>query len=196
MYRLTGACSVGENAGQIISAIDIEGNAMRYIRDLLLTDNFLIKGHIHTGGQRLSTFLNNTPRSFLEIEETTLTSPVHSERIAAARIMVRVDEIILAHEIEEAGDESLRLLAEMEKNQVEVTAFFGGTRPFQLAGKVSERAIERTRSRRYDFMVVVEPKFQETTGQAGHDYSAFENLPYVIANRNRVSMIFRSPVAP
>ncbi len=193
---MTAAFNVGNNALQIASATGNEGDAMRYIRDLLLTDHFLIRGHINTGGQRLSTFLNNTPKSFLEVEETTLSSPAGSERFSAARIMVRLHEIILAHEIEEAGDETLKLLAEQEKNQTAVAAFFSGTRPFQLVGKVSERAIERTAGSHADFIVMVEPRFRETAGYAGVDYAAFRNLPYVIANRNRISVVFRSPVRP
>jgi hypothetical protein len=169
---------------------------MKYIKDLVLTDNFLIKGHINSGGQRLSTFLNNTLRDFLDIDEVTLIHSVHGGRIATMQMMVRVDEIILAHEIDVAGDEGLRLLAKEERDAIEVAALFGGTTPFQLFGKVSERAIERNRSGRYDFIVVVEPKLRETTDQAGHEFAAFENLSYVIANRNRVAMISRSPMVP
>ena len=116
---------------------------MKYIKDLLLTDTFLIKGHLNTGGQRLSTYLNSTPRSFLEVEKAILVNHVQREDAETARILVRVDEIMLAHEMETTGDESLRLLAEPEKDLLAIAAHTGGMTPLKLSGKVSRRAIER-----------------------------------------------------
>ena len=157
-----------------------------YLKDLLLTNAFLIKGHINTGGQRLSTFLNNFPRRFLEIEEVTVMDPVQDTHFTTTRMLVRVEEIILAHELEETGDESLRHLAGQDRDDTVANIQFSGTTPFQLWGKVSTRAIERDSSGQYDFIVVVEPKILGLTNKA---QDVLKDLPYLIANKSRMALI-------
>ncbi|MBZ5498644.1 MAG: hypothetical protein LAP85_19790 [Acidobacteriia bacterium] len=164
---------------------------MKYIKDLLLTDTFLIKGHLNTGGQRLSTYLNSTPRSFLEVEKAILVNHVQREDAETARILVRVDEIMLAHEMETTGDESLRLLAEPEKDLLAIAAHTGGMTPLKLSGKVSRRAIERDTPTCHDFVIVIEPKLRGLTDKAAQICAVFDGLPFVIANRNRLAIIFR-----
>jgi hypothetical protein len=165
---------------------------MRYLKDLLLTDRFFIKGHINTGGQRLSTFLNSTSKRLLEMEEVTLVKLDGEERVLSAWMQVRVDEIILAHEMEAAGDEGLRLLAERgRREEIAVTAHFSSNAPLQLLGKVSKRAIDCNSPRPHDFIVVLEPKLRGLTGKLAHEYAVFENLPYVIVNKNRLAFIFQ-----
>lgn len=163
---------------------------MKYLKDLLLTDRFFIRGHIKTGGQRLSTFLNNTSKRFLEMEEVTVVKHDGNERVVTAWMRVRVDEIILAHEMEVSGDEGLRMLAERGRDEIAVTASFSCNTPLQLSGRVSRRAIDCDSPRHHDFIVVVEPKLRGLTGKALHKHAAFENLPYVIVNRNRLAFIF------
>jgi hypothetical protein len=162
---------------------------MKYVKDLLLTDTSLLKGHLKTGDQRLSTFLNTTPKRFLEMDKVTVVNHARGERVLIAQMLVRVEEILLAHEMEETGDEGLKLLAEREKDEVAVTAHFGGSMPLQISGKVGKRAIERDISVRHDFIVVVEPKVRELPAKAANEYTILENLPYVIANRGRVAFI-------
>lgn len=161
---------------------------MRYVKDLLLTDMFLLKGHVKTGDQRLSTFLNTTPKRFLEMDEVTFVKHTGGESVSVPQMLVRVEEILLAHEMEETGDEGLKHLAEREKDEAAVTVFFGGAMPLQLSGKVSKRAVERATSR-HDFIVVVEPVLQVFTGKASHEFAIFEDLPYLIANRARLAFI-------
>jgi hypothetical protein len=162
---------------------------MRYLKDLLLTDTFLLKGHLKTGDRRLSTFLNTTARRFLEMDEVTVVDHSRGERVLIARMLVRVEEILLAYETEDTGDEGLKLLAEREKDEVVVNAHFGGALPLQFSGKVSKRAVERDVSASHDFIVVVEPKLREIPRKAAHEYAIFEDLPYVIANRGRLAFI-------
>ncbi len=159
---------------------------MLYLKDLILTELFLLKGHINTGDHRLSSFLNGIPKRFLEMHEVTATDVVHGVRSMHPRILLRIEEIIFAHELAETGDESLRELAEREKDEVTVTARFSGATPWILSGRVSRRAIERDTSGQHEFVVFVEPKFEglSSTGQ-----NAFKDLPYVIANRRRIALI-------
>jgi hypothetical protein len=162
---------------------------MRYLKDLLITDNFLIKGHASTGGQRLSTFLNNNRKPFLEMDEVTLIGHDSDESVLVPWMLVRTDSILLAHEIGEAGDEGLKGLAEQETDKVTVTVHFNGRTPLQLAGKVRKRALNSEASGHHDFIVVVEAKLQGLNFQTTPEYAVFGNLSYVIMNRNRVAFI-------
>jgi hypothetical protein len=159
---------------------------MIYLKDLILTDAFLIKGHINTAGQRLSTFLNNFHKRFLEVEEATVRDQVQDTSFTTARMLLRVEEILLAHEREDIGDEVLRHLAEEERDDIPVTIQFNGVVRFQLLGKMKKRAVERDSSGQHDFLVVVEPKLLGLTSKA-LDY--FEDLPYLIVNKSRIAHI-------
>jgi hypothetical protein len=164
---------------------------MKYRKDLLLTDTFLLKGHLVTGGQRLSSFLNSTPKRFLEMNEVTVIDHAQGECVQIPRMQVCVDEILLAHEMEVTGDAGMRLLlAERERDEVALTVHFGRAIPLQLSGKVSRRAIDRDAPGRHDFIVVIEPRLQGLTGKAAEECAVFVKLLYVIANRNRIAFIF------
>jgi hypothetical protein len=163
---------------------------MRYLNDLILTDTFLLRGNIDTGGQRLTSFLNNVPKRFFELHEVAATNHVTDEQFTATRMFVRIDEVLIAHEIGEGGDDRLRLLAAEERVEIPVTAQFGGTLRLQLLGKVHKHGIERETSGPHDFIVVVEPKIQGLRGTAASEYAGFKHLPYVIANRNRLTFIY------
>jgi hypothetical protein len=163
---------------------------MKFLKDLLFTDMFLIKGHANTGGQRLSTFLNRIPKRFLEMEETTLIKHDGSGRFFAPCVQVRVSDIIFAHEMEVTGDESLRFLAEHERDDIEVNAYFSGITPLQLSGKVRKRALAPDALNGNDFIVMIEPRLEGFTPGPAPEYTIFENLPYAIVNKNRLAFIF------
>ena len=164
---------------------------MKYLKDLLFTDTFLIKGHVNTGGQRLSTFLNSTRKRFLEMEEATLIKHDGGDRVLTEWMLIRVDDILLAHELEVTGDEGLRLLGERARDEIAITAHFSGNLSLQLSGKARKRAIDSDTLRHHDFVVVVDPVLQGFTLERAPEYAVFENLPYVIVNRNRIAFIFR-----
>ncbi len=159
---------------------------MIYLKDLLLTDAFLIKGHINTANQRLSSFLGNFARRFLEIEEAVVTDCVRDEVFNATRMLMRVEEIIVAHEMEEIGDDGLRHLAGQERDDTVVTIQFNGAARFQLTGRVSKRSMERDSSSPHDFLVVVAPKLVGITGKS---MDVLRNLPYLIVNKSRIAFI-------
>ena len=160
-----------------------------YLKDMILTDTFLLKGHISTGGHRLSSFLNNIPKRFLEINEVTVTDHIRDMRFTNARMMLRVEEIILAYELAETGDESLRLMAAQERDEVTVTARFSGAVPLIASGRVSRRILEHDMPGQHEFVVLSEPRLD---GLPGTVQDAFKDVTYVIANRGRIALIYES----
>lgn len=162
---------------------------MRFFKDCLFTDMFLIKGHVNTGGQRLSTFLNGARKRFLDVEEATLIRHDGSGRTQAAWAQVRTDQILFAHELEDSGDEGLRLLANRERDEIEVTAYFDGNHPLHLSGKVRKHSLEVNTPRGHDFIVVLEPRFEGLSIPSAPEFAVFKNLHYAIVNRNRLTLI-------
>ena len=164
-----------------------DGDRMMYLKDLVLTDTFLLKGHINTGSQRLSSFLNSIPKRFLEMNEVTVTDYVRGVRFTNSRMLLRVEDVLLAHELVETGDESLRFLAAQERDEVTVTARFGGATSLIVSGRVSRRTLEHDTPGQHEFIVLVEPSLE---GLTTIPQDAFKDLPYVIANRGRIALIY------
>ena len=160
---------------------------MMYLKDLILTDTFLLKGHISTGDHRLSSFLNAIPKRFLEMNEVTVIDYIRGLRSTNSRILLRVEKIILAHESGEQGDESLRLLAAQERDEATVTAQFSGSTGLVVSGRVSKRALEHDTPGQHEFIVFSEPRFEGLTSIA---QDAFKDLPYVIVNRGRIDLLY------
>jgi hypothetical protein len=164
---------------------------MRFLKDLLFTDTYLIKGHASTGNQRLSTFLNSTQRHFLEMEEATLIRHEGGEPARADWMLVRVNDILFAHEMEQTGDEILKQLAEKERDEMKVTLHFNGNKSLRLSGKVRRRAFDPAGPGGHDFIVVLEPGLSGHDAQETSEYAILEALPYAIVNRNRVAFVFQ-----
>ncbi len=162
---------------------------MRYLKDLLVTDRFLIRGHIGTGGQRLTTFLNNTPRRYVEMNEATIVEHCRRDPSYFARTFVRLQEILLAYEMEETGDEILKTLAERDRYEVPVTAHFGGCLSLQIQGTMSRRVLDRDASGGLDFIIVLKPEIRGLANRTEGEYEVLDNLPYIIANRERMALL-------
>ena len=164
---------------------------MRFLKDVLYTDTFLIKGHADTGERRLSSFLNNTRKRFIEVEEATLFRHDGGERIPSSRMDVNIRDILFAHESEDTGDEVLRNLAKQKRDEIGMTAYFSSTTPLQLSGRIHKSAFDSDPQRRHDFIVVVQPEFQGLPGNTTSEYELLRNLDYVIVNRDRLAFIFQ-----
>jgi hypothetical protein len=162
---------------------------MKYLKDLLLTDTHLLKGHVVTGGQRLSSFLNATPRRHLEMYDVTLCGQSPAETVTMPRVLVRVSEILLAHEMDEAGDQTLKILAESERDEIPIVAFFGGATPIRIAGRASKRVMERGAGGSRDFIVIIEPMLEGVPAGTSPEFAVLSSLRYVIANRSRMALI-------
>ena len=169
--------------------MSLEIDSMRYLKDLLFTETHLIRGHANTGDRRLSTFLNRTRKYFLEMEEATLIRHDGGGTLQAGWMLVRLDDILLAHEMEVTGDEGLRLLGKNAGSEIDITAHFNGRLPLQLSGKVRKRAIDSDAVRGHNFFVVADPVLRGFTANPSREYAIFNKLPYLIANRNRIAFI-------
>jgi hypothetical protein len=163
---------------------------MRYLKDILFTDTYLIKGHIHTGGQRLSTFLNTTRKRFLEMEEATCIKHSSGEAAQAGEMLISIDDILLAHEMEVTGDEAMRQLGDRVRDEMPITLHFSGDIPLEISGKVRKRAIDTDVLRDHDFVVVLQPVLRGLTAKPAPEYSILEDPSYLIANRKRIAYIF------
>jgi hypothetical protein len=164
---------------------------MEYVKDLFLTESFLVKGYVKTGGRRLTTYLNNLDARFLEVHDATMVGVLQGDRIVTARAMVSVDEILLANElIESAGDEMMRHLADPEKNKALVNLYFGGRLPLEVSGKMLRRAYNRKDLGEQDFLVVTDPTIEGLAGKKPREFAVLKRAPYLIVNRRRIAYVF------
>ncbi len=164
---------------------------MIFLKDVIYTDTFLIKGHVKTGERRLSSYLNETRKHFIEIEEATLLRHEGGERIPASRMQVNVRNILFAHESEDTGDEVLRNLAKRQRDEIRVMTYFSSATPLQLSGIIHKRMTDSNTNRLHDFIVVVQPEFLGLPDNVASEYDLFRDLRYVIVNRNRLAFIFQ-----
>jgi hypothetical protein len=162
---------------------------MKYVKDLLITDRLLLKGHVNTGSKRLSTFLNDHRGQFLEMDEVMLLKHESCERVSVPSMMLRIDEILLAHELGEAGDEVLKGLAERQKDEMSVAVHFNGHTSLQVSGEVRKRAWNAGTLHQHHFIVMVEPKLTGLPLKEAPEYAALKNPSYVIVNRNRIAFV-------
>jgi hypothetical protein len=164
---------------------------MRYLKDLLFTDQYLIKGHAHTGGQRLSSFLNSTRKRFLEMEEATLIKHNGGDRLQIEWMLLRVNDILFAYEMEQTGDAGLRNIAARDKPEMAVTIHLKWDTPMQLSGMVRKRAMNSDMLFNHDFLVMINPILQGVTAKPVPEYALLENVPYLIVNRDRIAFMMR-----
>ena len=163
---------------------------MKYYKDVLFTDRYLIKGHVKTGSQRLSTFLCNARRRFVEMEGATLIDHDKLDRLQVERVLVSVDEILIAYEMEETGDEGLRTLGVREKAEMEIHIELNAGTPIRLSGKVRRRTMEWGAFRNHDFIVVVDPALDGFRIKHSPEYSFLKGIRYMIVNSNRAAIIY------
>lgn len=162
---------------------------MRFLKDLLFTDKHLIKGHVKTGGQRLSTFLNNNRKRLLEVEEAALITHHGGNRAQSSLLMARINDILFAYEMEESGDEGLRNLGGRDKAELAVQIHLASDAPLLLTGLVRKRALDSDATRRHDFLVLMKPSLKGFTAPAAPEYALIKGAPYLIVNRDRISII-------
>ncbi len=161
---------------------------MKYFKDCFLTDDFFIKGHVPTGGGRLSTLLNRPHRQFVEVEDATCIRAPDC-RLQAARVLLRIDEILMAHEACEAGDCGLRVLAGQAAERVEVVVHVSGRAPLEVRGRLRRSLYEREDPGMRPFVVLTEPRIRASDGAADLVRRFPEKLDYVILNLGRASLI-------
>jgi len=165
---------------------------VEYVKDLFLTESFVVKGHVQTGGKRLTNYLNSLPHPFVEVNDATMVGVAQGDRIVTARAMLAVDEVLLAHElVESAGDGLQRQLSDLEGERALVNVYLGGKLPIEVSGRMLKRAYARSDLGDQDFLVITEPTIEGLpAGQGGREISLLKRLPYVAINRRRIAYVF------
>ncbi len=164
---------------------------MEYVKDLFLTESFLVKGLVKNGGKRLSTYLNSITAPFIEVHDATLIGVTQGDRIVTARAMIHRDEILLAHElIEAAGDQTLKTLSEAQDERTLVNLYFSGRLPLEVSGKMLKRAYNRKDLGDQRFLVVTDPSIEGLGGKKAREFSVLTRAKYLIANRDRIAYVF------
>jgi hypothetical protein len=161
---------------------------MRYLKDYFLTDDYFVHGHAVTGRGRLTSQLNGRDREFVEIELATRVR-WDGQAISCGRTVIRLDEVLLAYEVAETGDEALRQLAGQNGEKVEVIICMGSRMHLEVRGRMRRGVCEREDLGPHRFIVLTDPHL------AGLDDSdrllgCFpRDLPYVIVNRRRIQLL-------
>jgi hypothetical protein len=164
---------------------------VEYVKDLFLTESFIVKGHVQTGGRRLTNFLNSLRQPFVEVHEATMIGVAQGDRIVTARAMIAVDEILLANElVEAAGDEGQKQLADLDGERAQVNVYLGGRLPIEVSGRMLKRAYVRTDLGDQNFLVVTEPRMEGLPASQGREMALLKRLPYVAINRRRIAYVF------
>jgi hypothetical protein len=164
---------------------------VEYVKDMFLTESFLVKGLVRNGAKRLSTFLNSSTAPFIEVHDATLIGVTQGDRIVTARAMIHRNEILLAHElIEAAGDATLKSLAASADDRTLVNLYFSGRLPIEVSGKMLKRAYNRKDLGEQKFLVVTEPSIEGLGGKKAREFSVLTRAPYLIVNRDRIAYVF------
>jgi hypothetical protein len=162
---------------------------MEMINHLLLTDAFLVKGHIETSGRRLTNFLNGFKKDFFPIHDVTLIAMDGGDKILSNEALVPLESIILAHEfLEEGGDNVAKHLGRKDPPAASISAFYRGAYRLDLAGRVKPHSIEEGNGN--PFFVVQDPTVSGFGQKRAREFSLLKKLPYVIVNRRKLGAVF------
>ncbi|HET6204228.1 MAG TPA: hypothetical protein VFI25_15660 [Planctomycetota bacterium] len=159
------------------------------VADLLVTDTFLIKGRVEGKYARLSKVLDDAHRCFLAVREATLIDLQTRERVLTPRVHVNLDEVVLAHELVDAGGDLFQAALARERESVRIRAFHAGRSNLEIAGRVRPNAYEPSDGARR-FFVVEAPEIRGIRLEGDKDLEILRGLPYVIVNRERLSYIY------
>ena len=167
-----------------------EGGAVTpvFVEDVFVTDAFLIKGRLRNKSKRLSNFLEDIQRSFLQVDDATMVSLRGSEVIRTPTVMVNQKEIICAHELlDQGGDEALRRLA-LPNKTVRIRAFYNGAVQFELAGNVEPGAYEMQGNGR-KYFTMQEPALRGL--ELDHpELSFLQRLDYAIVRKDKMAYVY------
>ncbi len=104
-------------------------------------------------------------------------------------MLVKIDEVLLAHELVEAGgDQSLKALADADRDLAGIRLELACRCGLSLTGKVSQRFFDREDLGTYRFIVVDTPGVAGFPGCDGGVPGPLRDLPYLIVNRTRIAL--------
>lgn len=165
---------------------------MEIIKDLILTDCFLIKGFIETGGMRLSDYLDNLKRSYIPVQSVTMVDLEQGRAVSAHEALVRREEIIVAHEfLDVSGDRNMRNLMDERAFSQTVDLYHTGGIGIEVSGRMRSGAYEAM-DKEKNFFVILEARIRGLDTSINPELKLLDTLPYAIVNRKRIGYIFKS----
>ncbi|MFO0982299.1 MAG: hypothetical protein U1E76_11280 [Planctomycetota bacterium] len=163
---------------------------MELINHLLLTEAFLVKGHVDTGGRRLTNFLNGHQKAFFPIYDVTMIAMDGGDKILSNEAFVPLDSVVLAHEfLEEGGDTIAKRLGRKELPTASISAFYRGAFKLDLAGRIRPKTVEDANGVN-PFFVVQDPTVAGLGQRKAREFNLLRKLPYLILNRKKLDAVF------
>lgn len=158
------------------------------VEDLFLTAAFLIKGRIAKKYHRLTKVLEDSDRTFLQVEDAVMVSLRGGDVIRTPSVFVNRDEIIFAHEFVEAAGDSMQKQLAADDKRMRIRAFYSGSVQMELSGKIRPNAYEPSDSGKWYF-IMQEPVIRGLP--LDHpELKVLKNLPYVIVRKKRLAYIY------
>ncbi len=163
---------------------------MEIVKDLILTDCFLIKCLIDTGGMRLSDYLDNLNRSFVPMRNVTMIDLDKGASLSSHESFVRIDEIVVAHELlDVCGDRNMRNLVDEGAFSRPVALHHAGGFGLEITGRMRPEAFEGI-DREKHFFVVRDVEIVGPDPSINEEFKLISSLSYAIVNRQQIGYIF------
>jgi len=165
------------------------------VKDIFLTDYFMIKGLVETGGSRLSDYLTRLRRSYVRLHNVTLIDLLDGTSVSAPEAMIQKKEIILAHELLDiAGDATLRQMVDKRSFSLWVDLYHTGNVGMQIRGRIRPEIYEEIDIKR-EFFVVRDVTVRGINVTVNPQLKRLSSLPYAIINKQQINYIFSDPPA-
>jgi hypothetical protein len=156
------------------------------VEDLILTEAFLIKGRVEGKFNRLSKVLQDSERRFIAIRDALMVNLRHGEKITTPRVLVNIDQVILAHELVDAAGDYYQKQIATEKKTVRIRAFCTGFTNLEIAGLIRPGAYESDAR----FFIMEAPVFRGLDHDASADFAILKKLPYAIIQKEKLAYIY------
>jgi len=162
-----------------------------FVEDLFLTDVFLIKGRLANKTKRLSNVLEDNHRQYLQVQDATLVALRNSEVIKTPKVMVNVDELILAHELFDcAGDAAMKSLSAGDSEKVNrIRAFYKGAIQFEVAGQIEPGAYEFNKVTGRQYFIMNEPVVRGLDLEHP-ELKILSSIDYAILKKDRMAYVY------
>jgi hypothetical protein len=163
-----------------------ESGTSTVVEDLVLTEAFLIKGRVEGKFNRLSKMLQDSERRFVAIRDAMMVNLKHGEKITTPRVLVNIDQLILAHELVDAAGDYYQKQIATEKKTVRIRAFCTGFMNLEIAGLIRPGAYESDAR----FFIMEQPTFRGLDHDVSHDLAILRKLPYAIVQKQKLAYIY------
>jgi hypothetical protein len=163
---------------------------VEYIKDILLTEHFLVKCFIDTGSLRLSDYLDSLTRTFVPLRNVIMIDVEQGETVSSHEAQIRRDEIIVAHELlDVTGDSDLRNMMNQATFSESVDLYHTGALGLEISGKMRPEANEGMCGEKL-FFVMLDVGIRGLDLSISPDLKRLTSMPYAIVNRKQIGYIF------